>query len=137
MPQPTPPPEDEIALLLKDPHARAWFEEHLADLRKNTFEQRFLYVVLATTFVVGLVLYVAGYLLKTTATTEPLGLLTDMIYTFGFALWTAAVIVVLLEVVPELKRRQFGRALEAYEATRGETATDRPPTRPGSPDPSA
>ena len=133
MPQPT--PEDEIALLLRDPHARAWFEEHLTELRQNAFEQRFLYVVLAATFVVGLVLYIAGYLLKTTAPAEPLGLVTDMVYTFGFALWTAAVIVVLLEIVPEVKRRQIRRALEIYEATRREKATDGTPTGPGSPEP--
>ena len=64
----------------------------------------------------GLAAYVAGYLLKTTATTEPLGLLADMVYTFGFALWTAAVVVVLVEIIPEAKRRQIRHALEQYEA---------------------
>ena len=59
-----------------------------------------------------------------------------MIYTFGFALWTAAVIVVLLEVVPEVKRRQIKRALDAYEATRAQKTPGRPPGGggPGSPD---
>jgi len=32
------------------------------------------------------------------------------------------VVVVLLEVIPEVKRRQVRRALEAYEATRGRKA---------------
>ena len=71
---------------------------------------------------IGLIAYVAGYLLRSTATTEPLGLLADLTYTFGFALWTAALIVVLLEVIPEAKRRQVRRALEAYEATRRKKA---------------
>jgi F0F1-type ATP synthase assembly protein I len=70
--------------------------------------------------VVGLVAYVAGYLLRSSATTEPLGLLVDLMYTFGFALWTAAVVVVLVEIVPEVKRRQIRHALEAYEAIRRE-----------------
>jgi hypothetical protein len=134
MSQPTPPPDDKVAPLLDDPDARAWFEEHLTELRENAYGQRLLYFTLAGTFVVGLAVYVAGYLLKTTTTGEPLGLLADMIYTSGFALWTAAVIVVLLEVVPEVKRRQIRRALEAYEATRGTRAADRAPGRPGSPD---
>jgi hypothetical protein len=124
MSQQAQPPDDELAALLNDPAARAWFEKHLPDLRKNAFEQRFLYSTLVVTFVVGLVMYVAGYLLRTTATPEPLGLIADMTYTFGFALWTAAVIVVLLEVVPDIKRRQIRRALEAYEATRGGTERD-------------
>jgi uncharacterized BrkB/YihY/UPF0761 family membrane protein len=128
MSQPT-QPHDEMSELVNDPHARAWFERHLPDLRKNAFEQRFLYSTLAVTFVVGLAMYVAGYLLKQMATTEPLGLLTDLVYTFGFALWTAVVIVVLLEVIPEVKRRQIRQALEAYEATRG----DQPESKFGGP----
>jgi len=119
MSQPDEGPDDEIATLMDDPGTRAWFEAHLTEMRQDAYGQRFLYYTLATTFVVGLVAYVAGYLLRTTATTEPLGLIADMVYTFGFALWTAAVIVVLLEVVPEVKRRQIRRALEAYEATSG------------------
>ena len=45
------------------------------------------------------------------------GLLADLVYTFGFALWTAAAVVVLLEVIPQVKRRQIRRMLD-YEATR-------------------
>ena len=44
--------------------------------------------------------------------------MADLLYTFGFALWTAAVVVVLVEIIPEAKRRQVRRALEAYEAIR-------------------
>jgi hypothetical protein len=70
------------------------------------------------------VAYVAGYLLRSTSPTEPVGLLADLVYTFGFALWTAAVVVVLIEVIPEVKRRQIRRSLEAYEAIRrGEAKT--------------
>lgn len=122
MAQPTPPTDDELGPLLNDPIVRAWFEEHLTDLRKDAYGQRILYSVLAIAFAVGLAAYVAGYLLKSAATTEPLGLLADLTYTFGFALWTAAVVVVLVELVPEAKRRQVRRALEAYEAIRRDKA---------------
>ena len=118
MSQPTARPDDEISTLINDPAARAWFEEHLEGLRQDAYGQRILYSVLALTFVIGLVGYVAGYLFKSTWTTGPLGLLADLTYTFGFALWTAAVVVVLVEVIPEVKRRQIRRYLEAYEAAR-------------------
>ena len=118
--QPTPPPDPEIDAMLKDPAARAWFEKHLAELREDAYGQRILYWVLAGAFVVGLVAYVAGYLLRSASPTEPVGLLADLVYTFGFALWTAAVVVVLMEVIPEVKRRQIRRSLEAYEAIRRE-----------------
>ena len=45
-----------------------------------------------------------------------------MVYTFGFALWTGAVVVVLVEIIPEVKRRQIQRSLEAYEAIRSRKA---------------
>ena len=122
MSQPTQPPDDELGPLLNDPEAQAWFEEHLTDLRKGAYGQQFLYGTLAIAFVVGFAAYVAGYLLRSTATTEPWGLLADLTYTFGFALWTAAVVVVLVEIVPEVKRRQVRRALEAYEAIRHDNA---------------
>src|SRR4029453_5547552 len=114
--------DDEIAALLDDPDARAWFEVHLKDLRSGAYGQRFLYYTLAITFVIGLVAYLAGYLLRSTATTEPLALLADLPEPFRVALGAAALIVVLLEVIPEAKRRQVRRALEAYEATRGKKA---------------
>lgn len=113
MSQPTPRPDDELEVDLNDPEVQAWFEKHLTDLRKNAYGQGILYSVLAITFVLGFAAYLAGYLLKTTATAEPLGFLADVTYTFGFALWTAAVVVVLVEVIPEAKRRQIRRALEA------------------------
>jgi len=122
MSQPSPRPDDEITPLLREPSARAWFEQHRAQLRRNAYGQGFLYSMLAITFVVGLVAYVIGYLLKSSATSEPFGLLADFTYTMGFALWTAAVIVVLIEIIPEAKRRQVRRALEAYEAIRLEQA---------------
>jgi hypothetical protein len=122
MSQSTPPPDDELDTILKDPEAQAWFEEHLTEMRQNAYGQRLLYWMLAIAFVVGLAVYVAGYLLKASVTTEPLGLLADLTYTLGFSLWTAAIVVLLVEVVPEVKRRQIRRALEAYEAARRDKA---------------
>jgi F0F1-type ATP synthase assembly protein I len=118
MSQPTPPPDGELDQLLSDPEARRWFEDHLADLRQDAYGQRIQYQVLVATFAIGLVAYVIGYLLRSATTTEPVGLLVDMVYTLGFALWTAAIVVVVVEIVPEAKRRQIRRSLEAYEAIR-------------------
>ena len=116
MSQPTQVADDEIDL--NDPKVRAWFEQHLTDLRQDAYGPRIEYQILAAAFVVGFIAHVAGHLLKSSAPAEPLGLLADLVYTFGFALWTAAVVVVLLEVMPQVKRRQIRRVLEAYESTR-------------------
>jgi hypothetical protein len=57
-----------------------------------------------------------GYLIRSSTTTGPLGLVGDQLYAFGLALWTGVVVVVFLQVLPEAKRRQYKQALDAYEA---------------------
>jgi hypothetical protein len=100
----------------------AWVGEHLPQVRRSIFEQRLLYWSLGIALVVGLAAHVGGYLLKSSVTTEPLGLVADLLYALGYALWTGVVVVVFVQVFPEVKRRQFKQALDAYEAAQGEKA---------------
>ncbi len=109
----------------------AWVGENLALVRRSASGQRPMYWVLGTVFVVGLAAHVGGFLLKTWETKEPLAVVGDLIYTFGWALWTGVVVVVFVQLWPEVKRRQFKQALDAYEAA----ASDQP--RPGSAHPAA
>jgi hypothetical protein len=81
-----------------------------------------MYWILGTVLVVGLAAHVGGFLLKTWVTTEPWLVVGDLIYTFGWALWTGAVVVVFVQIWPEVKRRQFKQALDAYEAAMGDQA---------------
>jgi len=81
--------------------------------------------------VVGLAAHVGGYLLKSSVTTEPLGLMADLLYALGWAMWTGVVVVVFVQLFPETKRRQFKQALDAYEAAQREQAqagSDQAPT---------
>jgi hypothetical protein len=91
-------------------------------VRRSVFGQRLLYQSLVTVFVVGLAAHVGGYLLRSSVTTEPLGLVAELLYSLGFALWTGVVVVVYVQVFPEVKRRQFKQVLDAYEAARREKA---------------
>ena len=93
----------------------AWVGENLTLVRRSAFGQRILYWSLGIGFVVGLAAHVGGFLLKTSATTEPLLLLADLLYALGWALWTGVVVVVFVQIYPEAKKRQK-RALDAYEA---------------------
>jgi hypothetical protein len=72
--------------------------------------------------VVGLAAHVGGFLLRPSPPTEPLGLVADLLYALGFALWTGVVVVLFVQVVPEVKRRQFKLALDAYETAQREQA---------------
>jgi hypothetical protein len=100
----------------------AWVGENLPYVRRTAAGQRPVYWILGIGLAVGLAAYVGGYLLKSSATTEPLGLVADLLYTFGWALWTGVVVVVFLQILPEAKRRQFKQALDAYEAALREEA---------------
>jgi hypothetical protein len=94
----------------------AWIGAHLTELRRSVSEQRTRYWTLWVGFAVGLAAHAGGYLLRSSATTALLGLLGDLLYTLGWALWTGVVVVVLLQLLPEAKQRQLMRALDAYEA---------------------
>src|SRR5215216_5842072 len=105
-----------------EPRALAWMEEHLPEFRQQASGQRPLYWILGIGFVVGLVAHVGGFLLKTSATTEPLLLVADLLYALGWALWTSVIVVFFVQIWPEAKRRQLKRWLDAYEAALREKA---------------
>jgi hypothetical protein len=103
----------------------AWVGENLTLVRRSAFGQRILYWSLGIGFVVGLAAHVGGFLLKTSATTEPLLLVADLLYALGWALWTGVVVVVFVQIYPEAKKRQYKQALDAFEAAVGEQARAR------------
>jgi hypothetical protein len=93
----------------------AWVGENLTEVRRAAFGQRILYWSLGIGFMVGLAADVGGYLIKSSTTTGSLfGLAGDLLYAFGWALWTGVVVVVFLQIIPEAKRRQYKGALDAY-----------------------
>jgi hypothetical protein len=103
----------------------AWVGEHLTLVRQLASGQRPLYWILGIGVVVGLAAHVGGFLLKTSTTTEALFLVADLLYSLGFALWTGVVVVLFVQIWPETKRRQYQRALDAYEAAVGDQARAR------------
>lgn len=99
-----------------------WVGENLTLVRRSASGQRAFYWILGIAFVAGLGVHVGGFLLKTSATTEPLSLLADMLYQVGQALWTGVVVAAFLQIWPEAKRRHYQQALDAYEAAAGREA---------------
>jgi hypothetical protein len=107
---------------LADEPAQAWMEEHAAELRQTVAGQRILYSSLVVSFVVGLAAHIAGYALLLSAPPGPLGLLAELVHALGWALWTGVVVVIFVQIIPEVKRHQIKQALEAYEALQREKA---------------
>jgi hypothetical protein len=103
-----------------------WVGENLPQVRRSVYGQRLLYRSLVVGFVLGLAVHVGGYALRSSVSTGPLGLVADLLYALGYALWTGIVVTVFVQIFPEVKRRQFKEALAAYEAAQREQS------RPGS-----
>jgi hypothetical protein len=106
-----------------------WMSEHQSELRRSAFGNRLLYQSIVFCLVLGLVAHVSGYLLRSSDPTEPFGLLADLLYALGYALWTGSVVIVLLDVVPKVKRRQFRQMVQTYERTQREVGDQSPAER--------
>jgi hypothetical protein len=111
-----------LGIDVDDPRALAWMEAHLPEFRQQASGQRPLYWILGIGFVVGLAAHVGGYLLRSSATTAPLEVVAELLYSFGFALWTGVVVALFIQIWPEAKRRQLKRWLDAYEAAQRQKA---------------
>jgi hypothetical protein len=117
------PGQDLFGLGARDRQAvLAWVGENLPQVRRSVYDQRLLHRSLGFSLAVGLAAHVGGYLLRSSVTTEPLALVADLVYGLGYALWTGVVVVVFVQLVPEVKRRQFRQVLEAYEAAQRDAA---------------
>ena len=55
---------------------------------------------------VGLAAHIGGFLIKISAT-EPLMLVADLVYALGWILRTGVVVVLLVQIWPEVKRRHY------------------------------
>ena len=100
----------------------AWMGEHLALMRQSAYGQRVYYWIFAIAVVIGLAAHVGGFLLRSSATTEPLLVVADLLYSLGFALWTGVVVTIFVQILPDTKKRHFKQALAAYEAALGRSA---------------
>jgi hypothetical protein len=88
--------DDEVDAVIRDPDARERMGAHLDELRTQ----------ILWAGLVGLVVHIGAYLLRSTGPAEPLGLVADLLYSLGFALWTGTVVVALVEIIPQAKERQ-------------------------------
>jgi len=103
----------------------AWIREHLTELRASVTDPSIAYWYMGSALAIGLAAQIVGYLMRPSTTSEPFGLIADLVYAFGLTLWTGVVVTVFVQVLPELKRRQIRRFLETYEGKLGGPARPR------------
>lgn len=99
-----------------------WVGQHLPYVQATAAGQRPIYWILGVVLVVGLIAQIGAYLLRTTTTGEPLGVIADLLHALGYSLWTGVVVVVCVQILPEAKRRQYEAALRVYEEARSQEA---------------
>ena len=97
-----------------------WASTNLPMLHRWVSGMPFLREALVLVFTLGLAAQVGGYALGNAASDGPLGLLAELLATLGATLWTGIVLVALVEVLSEARRRWLDRRLEAYEAALGD-----------------
>jgi len=110
----------------------AWVGENLTLVRRKASGQRAMYWILGSALVVGLAAHVGGFLLESSATTEPLSLAADLLYELGQALWTGVVVVVFVQLWPEAKSVSTSRPsmpTRRRQAVGPESEKARPRTR--------
>ena len=93
-----------------------WAAEHLPQIRGWIAGRRFLYEAVAIAVILGLTAHVAGYVLGVSGSGEPRGLLADLLSNLGVALWTGAVLVAFVQLLPDFQRRTAMRLVEQTEA---------------------
>ena len=109
----------DLPRVFADEQVLAWMDQHAPELRQEYVSgHRLLRQSLVLGLVVGLAAHVGGYVLASSVPSGPLGLLADLIHAFGWSLWTGVVVVMFVQILPEVKRRQISRILDAYEALR-------------------
>jgi len=93
----------------------AWVASHLPEVRRRLAGNEILYWWIGGTVVLGLIANVAGFLWTSVATGTLDGLVAELLRNLGTALWTGAVLVLLLQVLPDIQRRAAIRSLHRYE----------------------
>ena len=114
-----------IPPMFKDKRTVEWMDEHLTELKQTVSGQRLVYTSLIVSFVVGLVAHAGGYALLLSTPGGFLGLLADLLHALGWSLWTGVVVVVFIEIFPEVKRRQIQQVVDAYESLKRERSKAR------------
>ena len=109
----------------------AWVAANLGLMRRWVAGPQFLYTSVVIALALGLTAHICGYLLGASVSGEPLALIADLLANLGIALWTGAVLVVFVQVLPEARRRSAAGYLAKYEAAlreQAETRNDTPST---------
>jgi hypothetical protein len=92
----------------------------LDELRRAVEGRTILYTWLLLAFLLGLIAHLAGYFIGTGASNTVVTLLAELLRSLGTALWTGCVLILFVQVWPDVQQRGARRKLALYEKALGE-----------------
>jgi hypothetical protein len=87
----------------------------LDDLRRAVEGGSILYTWLLLAFLLGLIAHLAGYFIGAGTSNNVVTLLAELLRSLGTALWTGCVLILFVQVWPDVQRRRARRLLALYE----------------------
>jgi putative copper export protein len=88
---------------------------HLDDLRRAVEGRTILYWWLLLGFLLGLIAHLAGYFIGAATSNTVVTLLADLLRSLGTALWTGCVLILFVQVWPDVQQRGARRRFALYE----------------------
>lgn len=96
-----------------------WARDNLASMRRSVQNNTVLYITMAITFILGLVIYLVAVSISTQVIQLPENwrgdFIADLLYNLGITLWTSVILVLFLEVTVEYQRRRWQRYIQLVE----------------------
>lgn len=92
-----------------------YFALHLDELRRAVEGRTILYWWLLLGFLLGLIAHLAGYFIGAATSNTVVTLLADLLRSLGTALWTGCVLILFVQVWPDVQQRGARRRIALYE----------------------
>ncbi len=87
----------------------------LDELRRAVEGRSILYTWLLLAFLLGLIAHLAGYFIGVGTSNNVVALLAELLRSLGTALWTGCVLILFVQVWPDVQQRRARRLIALYE----------------------
>jgi hypothetical protein len=87
----------------------------LDELRRAVEGRTILYTWLLLAFLLGLIAHLAGYFIGAGSSNNVVTLLAELLRSLGTALWTGCVLILFVQVWPDVQQRRARRLIALYE----------------------
>ena len=113
----TDPPESSLIEETPSEAELDYVAPRLNELRRAVEGRTILYTWLLLAFLLGLIAHLAGYFIGAGTSNNVVLLLAELLRSLGTALWTGCVLILFVQVWPDVQQRRARGLLAMYEKT--------------------